>query len=375
MMMDFYIMNQDLEWLDIVEGAESKVWKKCYTGAGEFEIYTADTPENIDLLQKGRYVVRQDDDMVGIIEKINTQTDDDGRDMLLVSGRCAKALFARRIINRQQTFSGTVWNRMYWMLSDHAVNPSDPNRAIPNTAIADVDNAIKGLSAQTQHTGTNLMQAVCDLVSSNNLGWKVPIVDGKFTATLISGVDRTVDQMEREPVIFADEYDNLISSDYLCDLTGYANVAVIAGEGEGSARTWAGVDATGKASGTYAGLNRYEMYVDARDLQKKVTDSTGKETTLTAAQYTAQLQARGLEKLVEAGKTETFEGDVDTDAYTYRTDYDVGDLVTVRDKHGITANARIVAVEEIEDGDGYTITPEFSDYVITDYSYEEGGTS
>ena len=42
------------------------------------------------------------------------------------------------------------------------------------------------------------------------------------------------------------------------------------------------------------------MYVDARDLQKKVTDSAGKETTLTTAQYKAQLQARGLEKLVEA---------------------------------------------------------------------------
>lgn len=372
MMVDFYIMNQDLEWLDIVEGAESKVWKKSFSSAGEFEIYTADTPKNIELLQKNRYVVRQDDDMVGIIEKINPQTDDDGRDMLLVSGRCAKALFARRIINRQQTFSGTVWNRMYWMLSDHAVNPSDPNRAIPNTAIADVDDSIKGLSAQTQHTGTNLMTAVCDLVSSNNLGWKVPVIDGKFTATLISGTDRTVDQTDREPVIFADEYDNLISSDYLCDLTNYANVAVIAGEGEGAARTWTGVDATGKASGTYTGMNRYEMYVDARDLQKKVTDSAGKETTLTAAQYKAQLQARGLEKLVEAGKTETFEGDVDTDSYTYRTDYDVGDLVTIRDKHGITANTRITAVEEIEDGDGYTVTPTFSDFTITDYSFEEG---
>ena len=372
--MELYVMDQDFEQLDIVENTESVIWKKCYAEAGEFEIYTAASDEYVDLLQIGRYIVRHDDDMVGIIEKINMQIDDDGRDMLLVSGRCAKALFARRIINRQQTFSGTVWNRMYWMLSDHAVNPSDPNRAIPNTAIADVDNAIKGLSAQTQHTGTNLMTAVIDLVSSNNLGWKVPVVDGKFTATLISGVDRTVDQTDREPVIFADEYDNLISSDYLCDLTNYANVATIAGEGEGADRTWTGVDATGKASGTYTGMNRYEMYVDARDMQKKVTDSAGKETTLTAAQYTAQLQARGLEKLVEVSKTETFEGEIDIGSYTYRTDYDVGDLVAIRDKHGITANTRITAVEEIEDGDGYTVTPTFSDFTITSYSYEEAST-
>ena len=45
--------------------------------------------------------------------------------------------------------------------------------------------------------------------------------------------------------------------------------------------------------------------------------------------------------------------------------------MTVRDEHGITANVRITAVEEIEDGDGYTVTPEFSDYVITDYSFDE----
>lgn len=372
--MDFYIMNQDLEWLDIVEGAESKVWKKCYTGAGEFEIYTADTPENIELLQIGRYVVRQDDDMVGIIEKINMQKDEDGRDMLLVSGRCAKALFARRIINRQQTFSGTVWNRMYWMLYNHAVNPSVAYRQLPNTAIADVDAAIKGPKAETQHTGTNLMTAVVDLVSSNNLGWKVTQDGEKFTAELIAGTDRTIDQTDRDPVIFADDLDNLISTDYMRDLTNYANVAHIAGEGEGSARVWNGIDITGTQSGTFAGLDRYELFVDARDLQKKSTDAeTGEEITLTDAQYAAQLQARGLEKLQEL-TSETFTGEVDAEAYTYRVDYDVGDLVTVRDKHGITANARIVAVEEIEDEDGYTITPEFSDYVITDYSYDEAST-
>ena len=108
--------------------------------------------------------------------------------------------------------------------------------------------------------------------------------------------------------------------------------------------------------------------------RQKTTDKNGKEITLTNAQYTAQLQARGLEKLSEAAKTETFEGDVDFGAYTYRTDYDVGDLVTIRDRHGITANARIVAVEEIEDGDGYTVSPTFSDFTITDYSFEEAST-
>lgn len=371
--MDVYVMDPDnLFEIGIIENEESVVWKKCYCDAGSFEIYTIASGEYVDLLQYGRYVIRHDDDMVGVIEKINIQKDDDGRDMLLVSGRCAKSLFARRIINRQQTFKGTVWNRMYWMLYDHAVNPSAENRKIPNTAIADVDGSIKGPSAETQHTGTNLMTAVIDLLSSNNLGWKIPWNGQNFVATLISGVNRTMSQTERDPVIFADDFDNLISSDYERNMADYANVAAIAGEGEGDERIWTGVDATGTASGTYSGLDRFELYVDARDLQKKTTDESGNEITIADSEYRALLRARGLEKLSEKSKTQSFEGEVDFGSYTYRKDYDVGDLVTVRDRHGITADVRITAVEEIEDNDGYTVTPTFSDFIITNYAFEEG---
>ena len=371
--MDFYVMNQDFEWLDIVENAVSKRWKKCFVDAGTFEIYTAATPRYVDLLQKDRYVVRRDDDMIGVIERINMQTDADGQDMLLVSGRCAKSLFARRIINKQQIFNGTVWNRMYWMLHDHAVAPSASNRIIPNFAIDSVADEIKGEKAQTQHTGTNLLTAVTDLLSSNNLGWKVYQDGENMHVKMIAGVDRTVDQTDRDAVIFSDGLDNLISSDYERDNTEYANVAVIAGEGEGAARVWTGVDATGKASGVFEGLNRYELFVDARDVQSKTTDTAGNEKVISKAAYIAQLRARGLEKLAEKSRTESFDGEIDLDTYAYRTDFDVGDLVTVRDRHGITANTRIVAIDEIEDEDGYTITPTFSDYVITDYSYDEEG--
>lgn len=346
--------------IDIVQNAESLVWKKCYCDPGSFEIYTIASVENVNLLQIGRYVVRRDDDMIGVIEKIDIQTDDDGRDMMLVSGRCAKSLFARRIIEPQSTFGGTVWNRMYWMLYYNATNPKIEYRKIPNIEIADVDPGIKGISDQTQHTGTNLMEAVIELLSVNDLGWKVTQNGSVFTVTLISGTDRTVNQTENEPVIFADELDNLISTDYKKDMTGYANVARIAGEGEGSSRVWEGIDITGGQAG-FSGLDRYELFVDARDVQKKTTDDSGNETTLTDAEYSAQLKARGLEKLQNTQYTESFEGEADWGAYQYRVDYDVGDLVTIRNQYGIAANIRIVAVEEIEDEDGYTVTPVLAD--------------
>lgn len=353
-------MDSDFCGVDIVQNAESLVWKKCYCDPGSFEIYTIASAANVDLLQIGRYVTRLDDDMVGIIEKISIQKDDDGRDMLLASGRCAKSLFARRIIQPQQVFTGTVWNRMYWMIYRNAANPSAEYRKIPGISISDVDPGIKGLSDQTQHTGTNLMDAVVELLAANDLGWKVTKDDAGFTVSLIAGTDRSVDQDENEPVVFSDDLDNLVSSDYEKDMTGYANVAYIAGEGEGSDRVWAGIDITGGQTGI-SGLDRRELFADARDLQKTSTDSSGNETTLTDAEYYAQLQARGLEKLKDAQYTESFEGEADWGTYQYRVDYDVGDIVTIRNRFGISANIRIVAVEEIEDEDGYTVTPILAD--------------
>lgn len=358
--MDFYILDQDFNDIDIVQNAESLVWKKCYCDPGSFEIYTIASTENINLLQIGRYITRLDDDMVGVIEKINIQKDDDGRNMLLVSGRCAKSLFARRIIQPQQTFSGTVWNRMYWMIYRNAAEPSAEYRRIPSISISDVDPGIKGLSDKTQHTGTNLMDAVIELLAANDLGWKVTRSSSTLHVTLVAGTDRSVNQTENEPVVFSDGLDNLLSSDYEKDMTGYANVAHIAGEGEGSSRVWAGIDITGGQTGI-SGLDRYELFVDARDLQKTSTDDSGSETTMTDAEYYAQLQARGLEKLKDKQYTESFEGEADWGAYKYRIDYDVGDIVTIRNQFGLSADIRIVAVEEIEDKDGYTVTPILAD--------------
>lgn len=359
--MDFYILDSDFCGVDIVQNAESLVWKKCYCDPGSFEIYTIASAANVDLLQIGRYVTRLDDDMVGIIEKISIQKDDDGRDMLLASGRCAKSLFARRIIQPQQVFTGTVWNRMYWMIYRNAAEPTAEYRKIPGISIADVDPGIKGASDQTQHTGTNLMDAVIELLAANDLGWKVTTDGtGEFTVSLIAGKDRSVEQTDNEPVLFSDDLDNLASSDYEKDMTSYANVAHIAGEGEGSARVWAGIDITGGQTGI-SGLDRYELFVDARDLQKTSTDSSGKETTMTDAAYMEALKARGLEKLKDTQYTESFEGEADWGTYQYRVDYDVGDIVTIRNQFGISANIRIVAVEEIEDEDGYTVTPILAD--------------
>ena len=185
-------MADDFRWIDIVENTESKTWIKSYSEPGYFEIYVADSEKARSLYAHGRYIVRHDDDMIGVIERIQIKKDDDGRHMLLVSGRCAKSLLARRVIYPQQFFTGSVWNRMYWMVHNNASAPKDTRRKIPNLEIEPAGDAI-GPSAQTQCTGDNLMDAVSDLVASNNMGWRVYLQDNKFVVGVYAGTDRTIE--------------------------------------------------------------------------------------------------------------------------------------------------------------------------------------
>jgi hypothetical protein len=46
-------------------------------------------------------------------------------------------------------------------------------------------------------------------------------------------------------------------------------------------------------------------------------------------------------------------------SYLYKTDYNVGDIVSIENEFGLTVNARIVEVTETWDKEGYTINPVF----------------
>ena len=150
--------------------------------------------------------------------------------------------------------------------------------------------------------------------------------------------------------MFSAEFDNLISSAYVLDTGQFRNVALVAGEGEGKARRRTVV---GEASG----LERYELYVDARDVSSN-------EGTISEQDYMAQLYGRGVEKLGESAAGETFEGEVDnTNMYICGRDYFLGDIVTVKNKYGIIGNARVVEMIECWDDSGYSAVPTFETFV------------
>ena len=78
--MDLLIYETDFSLLAIVDTASSIIWANRFRQCGDFEIYIPASVELLELLTLDRFVGRTDDDMIGIIERVEVQTDDESID-------------------------------------------------------------------------------------------------------------------------------------------------------------------------------------------------------------------------------------------------------------------------------------------------------
>lgn len=340
--MELYILNRSLRTIGVIDTYTSIIWTKRCFACGDFELYLP--ASHLDILVEGNYIYRLDDDAIMRIENLEITTDSEVGNFLRVSGRSAESLLAKRIIWSQTTFSGTVENLIYKLIRENAVNPTDENRIIPLLTIGESQGYPETIEKQI--TGTNLLEAISELCTTYQYGFKFTLQDGQFVFSLYKGKETSV--------VFSPEFDNLINTTYQRNTSAYANVALVAGEGEGASRKTCSV-------GNATGLDRSEIYVDARDL------STNSEEPISDEKYTEILNERGTEALTEYVVTEGFEGNVEpSGTYEYKTDWNLGDVVQVVNEYGIVGNPRIVEIIESEDENGHSIIPTFTTWETLD---------
>ena len=176
----------------------------------------------------------------------------------------------------------------------------------------------------------------------------------QITAELIyyAGADRSYDQFTNPYVIFSPKFENVINTNYLESKKTLKTVTLVAGEGEGADRRTTTVAC---ASGAGTGLNRRELYTDARDVSSTVDNET-----LTDAEYNAQLSQRGLENLAENIATKSFEGKVETTRmYRYGEDFFLGDMIQIVNEYGIEGKARVTEFIRSQSKEGLDSYPTF----------------
>lgn len=334
--MDLYVYSPKLEQLGVIDSFSSLRWRRRFFEPGEFELHCPATEAALSLLREDHILHRLDHPEAGIIEGISIESTESG-DELTVTGRMGSSLLDRRVVMPEINFSGTVENAMRKLVANNAVNA----RPLLGLRLGKCEGFSPTCSFQAK--GKNVLTVLEALGRSAPLGFRARLdaPNQAWIFEVYEGADKTVAQSERPYVLFTDGFANISNPKYTLDSTGYRNFAYVSGLNADGTQKLVETDLTG-------GAPRRELWVDARDLtQGELSDS----------EYLSQLQQRGVEKLAQTVKSESFEADaVNTNNFEYRTDWELGDIVSF-EKWGLRLDQRVTEIEEVFENGVETVTP------------------
>ncbi len=352
--MEIYVFDKNLNFIDTIDQYTSLQWIRRYHTAGRFELHCPITSHNISTLARNNLIWKQDSNEVGIIEYRRLYTDENGKEIITVVGRMLTSILDRRILyTTEQHINKNVEIIMRNMVDKNCISTSE-KRKLPI-----ILGELKGYTERTDYQKSygNLLEELTALSQTSDIGFfiRTDLEQKKHYFETYKGIDRSIAQSENSHVVFSRDYDNLYNQEYTDDVNNLRTTALVAGEGEGADREIVVVN------DNYSGLDRYELYVDARDLQREVDD-----IILSDEEYRNLLTQRGLEKLSEYKDIQTFEGSIVTNNYKYKEDFDLGDIVTIIDrKWNVVVNTRITEITEIYENGQVQIIPTFGNKIPT----------
>ena len=364
--MELYIFNKDLELKGILDTFTSLRWIRRYHKSGEFELHCALNSDTLNLLQRENIICKKGDDEAGYIETRRLRIDSTGQELLEIKGKFLTSYLRRRINWGQLIFNGKTEELMRKLVNDNCISPA--NRALPNLILGSLKNFDDTI--QYQDSYGNILSCLESISNTSNLGFKniLDMENQKIIFSVYKGIDRTVNNGAIAPCIFSRNFENILEQEYADSLNNYKNTALIAGAGEGKDRKLTSIEEG-------QGLNRYELYVDARDLQStKQVEKTGEDGNKTTEdvpmsdnEYIPMLLQRGKEKLAECYEVQAFNSKINTQGNNiYKKDFDLGDIVTIVDKKwGIQVDTRITEVEEVYEGGKVEINSTFGNNIPT----------
>lgn len=325
--MELMIFDKYINYLGILEHQFSFRRVRRYSKCGDFELHVNFDIKLMRMLDKDNIVWISGDIQAGIINHRQIKVDVDGKEILVVSGKFITSLLGRRIIWETENINTTNELAIRQLVNSNAINPNNLDRKIPLMEFGEINNYTGNIEYQVSYK--NLLEEIEKIALNSELGIRTrfDVKNKKFIFEVYKGIDRSIEAK------FSQDAENILSQEYADSVDNYKNAALVAGEGEGDLRQKISI-------GNSAGFDRYEEFVDAKDIKKE---------TLSNIQYEELLKSKGHIKLSEMTEIKTFDSTVDLNAdLKYKVDYDVGDIVTcINNKWGVVMQARITEIEEI----------------------------
>lgn len=261
--------------------------------------------------------------------------DNDDNYGLTISGAELKGMTAKRIVmppdnSAYQSYSQAAPEYVIdQLLTAQLLLPTNVNRKVFGT-IRPYTLGTERISYDGRFSG--LAEDITAMTEANQVGWYADIDQRGVVWGLYRGADRRVSSHGDSTVLLSASRDNIGQRAYN-ETYSIANTAIVGGQGEGVDRHIYTVNDTS------IGLDRNEMFVDARDVEDD-----------------AELPQRGTEKLAEESESEVYSfgmANSSVKAYIAGT-FDLGDQCTVRDDDflaGQDLDGRLASVEEVYEDD------------------------
>lgn len=333
----YEVTNESFEVVGIID-AISISWTKYFNKFADISLKVLATKQNIELLTKNRIIYPKGGTDAAFIDIVEIQKTEKGELILQIKGRTLESLLDRRVHYGRTVFKNILICDIATTLVTSAFITSPlSNRNLKFFKVSEDYPDIYPELGVCQYSWGSIYEHIKDLCETYpNLGYEMQFnpEEKRIIFQILQSNDHT--ENSENPVVFSSALNNILSSEYYSSIRDFKNVAWVAGEGTGSSRVSevAGdIDSKGYA--------RFEYYVDARDLQK--------EGSLTSEQYRELLTNRGLEKLSGLKKVDTISAKIflSNSQYVYRTDYKVGDMVTIEDKDiGVKLDAQVTGLRE-----------------------------
>lgn len=354
------VMNSNFKIIDTLKKYTFAQYEDKFREIGTFKVLAQLVKENNYLFdEKEQYYILFDEFTVGKVEKVVKDSDSEYDKTITITGRLAPVLLTQRVINSIVDFTGNSVDYIVTLMQMcFDLDNIDSNRYVYMNVATDDVSENKELSAiNKQVTGGYLWDEIQEAMELDDLGLffypkLTSVYSDRFdvetnvrfwTLMLSSGTDRRVRNKEgNEAIIFSQSLSNISRTAYTKDNESYKNVAYVAGEGEGTDRKWYELKINQEnAVGEQNGWNRFELWIDARDLQSE--DANGNK--LTQEQYETNIKNRANEKAKENNVSHLYESTVTVRNLEYRKDFDKGDWVTIKDDElGVIIDAQIVSV-------------------------------
>lgn len=345
--MYLYTLTQpDYKLSDLIEGYKSLIWTERFQTYGEFELQTYDITNTMAALPLGTLVTLQDTLDVHMVEDYKIALDDDGIAILTVTGRSLAAFLKYRpAIKLSRNLNDGAGNPYTWSVSGDIASctvqiiaahilrgDANVNDAIPNVNVSTA--LIIGPNVTRLVPRGDLYEAVQQFLVEGNLGlmtWR-PFYNTFLNFYVVVPYDRT------NLTFFMEDIGDFKTSTYLNSIQDKIT------------NVYAASPAYNVIDGpSVSGFARRDYLMDASD----ITD-----TTLAVEQ--TMLKARADSYLTDHQGTQMLDCDVSAENNKiYKTDYNLGDLVSCRTKYGLVQAMQVMEYVRVADESGDMGYPTF----------------